>query len=107
MSIKKMDADMKLEVKPGQWINKEAAMPDGICGTPKQVESVANTRLYLVGEGERTTYISKSSVVFVCDTKAEADSMYALSRQQEADLRGTKLEIIESYMMRIEQMLEG
>lgn len=103
MTIKKM-AD-GVEVKAGQWINKGSVLTDGLCSSPKQVQSVSNTRVYLVGEDERTTYIAKDSIVYVCDTKNEADQMYALSKQMEADLRGTKLEIIESYLQRVEGML--
>lgn len=105
MTIKKMDATLQLEIKPGQYICKHSIIEDGLCGSPKLVESTSSTRVYLKGEDDRTTYISKSSVIFVCDTKAEADSMYALSKQQEAQLRSTKLAILEEYMTRANQMV--
>lgn len=106
MSIKKMDEAMTVPVKNGQYICKASVIEDEICGAPKLVESVSNTRVYIKGEDDRTTYIAKSSVVFVCDTKDEGDSMYALSKQQSSDLRSSKLAIIESYMKRVMLMIK-
>lgn len=103
MTIKKVDGDTP--IARGQWINKDSSQTDGICGTPKLVEAVSGTRVYITGEDDRTTYIAKSSIAFVCDTKEEADSLYALHRQMTADLSSTKLAIIESYLQRVEQMV--
>lgn len=105
MGIRKL-AD-NVEVRVGHWVCKESAFADGICGAPKLVDAVSNSRVYVIGEDDRTTYMNRGSIVFVCDTKAEADSMYALSKQQESDLRSSKIAILESYMARINQMTGG
>jgi hypothetical protein len=84
---------MMTEILPGQWILQTPIMLDQICAGPRQVVRRSGKRVYFKnrhGEDEGQ-YCAVGSVLALCDSKAEADDMFAISQQQAAELHDARL----------------
>jgi hypothetical protein len=72
------------EVRPGQWICETPLLRDHICSEPREVVRRSGKRVYFKnrhGEDDGA-YCSIRSVLALCDTKEEADTVYAVSKMQ-------------------------
>jgi hypothetical protein len=82
MGIKKVGP--MTEIVPGQWICIEPLLRDHVCSRPIEVVRRSGKRVYFLnrhGEDEGR-FCTVGSIVALCDSKQEADSVYAVSQSQ-------------------------
>jgi hypothetical protein len=80
------------EVTPGQWILQTPLLNDHLVSEPREVIRRSGKRIYYRnrhGEDDGT-YCSIATVVALCDTKADADTVYAVSKSQFDALRAVR-----------------
>jgi hypothetical protein len=80
------------EITPGQWILQTPMLRDHITDAPREVIRRSGKRVYFKnrrGEDEGG-YCALHTVVALCDTKAEADVLYAISQSQFDQLRAVR-----------------
>lgn len=91
MAIQKTTPETSIE--RDQWVCETPMLRDGICSHPRKVVRVSGQRIYLTDKtGEdRGDYIARTSALYVCDSKAEADSVHAISNEQRAALDAVRI----------------
>lgn len=80
------------EITPGQWICMDSVMLNHIVSPPREVIRRSGKRVYYrnkdgVDDGR---YCALSSVIVLCDTRDEAERVYAVSEGQAASLRAVR-----------------
>lgn len=92
MSIQKIGP--LTEIKPGQWICREPLQRDAICSRPEEVVRRIGKRVYYRnrhGEDEGA-YCALKTILALCDTKEEAESLFEISKAQFAKLDAVRAE---------------
>lgn len=107
MTIQKLTEST--EIKPGQWVCTESNLRDGICGRQRKVVKASGARIYVTetsGE-DFGHFISRKSVLFVCDTREEADALYAINEAHYREVNASKAAIMAASMAKIDALMTG
>jgi hypothetical protein len=72
------------EITPGQWVLQTPLMRDHISDPPREVIRRSGKRVYFKNRHneDEGDYCSVATILALCDTKAEADELYAISAAQ-------------------------
>jgi hypothetical protein len=72
------------DIRPGQFVCAGQSAQYGLNAGPREVLEVKANRVYLV-KGARTapTFLYRCNLLYACDTKAEADAVFELTRRRE------------------------
>jgi hypothetical protein len=100
-------------VKVGQWVNLQSKMHHGLCGNAVQVASTSASGILfrrsepnqVEGEPSKPSGAGRDSIVFVSDTKEEADALHALSEQHFSACRAALRSIGADFEARIAAMV--
>ena len=102
-------------VKVGQWVNLQSKMHHGLCGNAVQVVSTSASGILfrrsephqVEGAPAKHKRAGRDSIVFVSDTKEEADALHALSEQHFSACRAALRSIGADFEARVEAMIAG
>lgn len=96
-------------IEPGQWALETSMMMYGICGHPRKVTKVSGQRIYLTNRHEEDNgkFIARKSIVFVCDTKEEAEAVHMISKSQYLTIEGIIRKIKDEFGDKINALIAG
>jgi hypothetical protein len=100
-------ADENTPIAKGQWACRAPLYSDAIsiCAAPRRVSAVQGKRIHLERQdGTPDSFVLSKSVVYVCDTQAEADAVYAISREQAAALSAARKQLTATHAAKIAAM---
>jgi hypothetical protein len=71
-------------IRPGQFVCAGKSLSYGNCAGAREVLEVKETRIYLVKEERNSpTFSYRSNLLYLCDTRAEADAVFELIFERE------------------------
>lgn len=112
MTIRLASAHPVTEADLGKFACPHSPMIGGLCAGPYQIAAVAKSRLTLRREGRsgskvqvREKVMMAKSIVFVCDTEAEGEQVYALSAAKLDALRRAQDAVHASYAAKLKELL--
>lgn len=109
MSIARALVTEDTVINIGQWVHGSSSMLYGLHSEPRQVTRIAGKRIHYKRQDGTESFMLQSAVLIVCDTEAEAQSVFELSVRRDYDMSAKVREAIdavsEQYGVRLAEMI--